>query len=456
MERELQRRLYTNPSVTDGLFKQQRLFLCDPARFKVAFNTRRSGKSYLAASALFHFAILNPGTQSVYIALTRDSARRILWPIVEKLNEEFKINAEPIESMLTCKLPNGSSFFLVGADQKNFISRLLGVPYKLAIIDEAQGFHSHIVDLIDEVLTPSMMDHDGEIWLMGTPGPIPSGYFHDITTGKTKGFSVHQWSLFQNPYLPKANEFLEALLLRKGWTKDNPTYRRQYLGEWVLDTDALLYKFNEHRNLISEVPHSNNVIRIMGLDFGYDDATAWVVLTWNQDSKTIYVEYAFKKAGLIPSEIAEITKKLTHEYSPVKTVADTGGLGKSIAEELRRRHSLQIHAADKKDKATFIQLMNDDLVSGRLKIKASLTNLIEELQKITKNEEGIEDPDCICDLADALLYAFKASMHWTHEAKRHISRDSDEYMDHLLEKEANSKQNETDWWESLDASENAW
>lgn len=456
LERELKRRLSGPHYVTDGLFKEQRRFLFEPSRYKVAFNTRRSGKSYLAASALFHFAGSSPGTQSVYIALTRDSARRILWPIVEKLNADYEIKAELLESSLTVKLPNGSSFFVVGADQKNFIQRLLGVPYRIAIIDESQGFHQHIEDLIDEILTPSMMDYDGEIWMLGTPGPIPAGYFYDVTTGEKKGWSVHKWTLFDNPYLPKANEFLEALLQRKGWTKNHPTFRRQYLGEWVIDDDSLLYKFDPKINAISDIPQTKAITRVLGMDFGYEDATAWVIIAWTNDSKDLYVEYAFKKSGLIISEIAEITKKLVDQYSPVKIVADTGGLGKSLAEELRRRHSIPVHAAEKRDKATYIQLLNDDFKSGRLKIKTSLNSLINELRFITRGDDGLEEPDCICDLSDALLYSHRESTHWTHQAKNKISKDSDEYMDQQLEKESKSQQNGTEWWEKLDAGEDSW
>lgn len=456
IEKELRRRLSGPAYVTDGLFKEQRRFLFNPARYKVAFNTRRSGKSYLAASALFHFAGSSANTQSVYIALTRDSARRILWPILEKLNTDYAIKAELLESSLTVKLPNGSSFFIVGADQKNFISRLLGVPYRIAIIDEGQNFRDHVEDLIDEVLTPSMMDYDGEIWMLGTPGPIPAGYFYDVTVGDKQGWLVNKWTLFNNPYLPKAEQFLEELLKRKGWTRAHPTFRRQYLGEWVIDTDALLYKFDPKVNTVSELPQSKAITRVLGMDFGYEDATAWVVIAWTNDSKELFVEYAFKKSGMIPTEIAETTKKLVEQFAPVKIVADTGGLGKSIAEELRRRHSIPVHAAEKKDKATYIQLVNDDLISGKLKLKASLSNLINELQLITRGEDGLEEPDCVCDLADALLYSHREATHWTHQSKKKINRDSDEYMDEQLEKEAKSHQNETDWWEKLDAGKDAW
>jgi len=450
LEQEIHRRLKGPKYVTDGLFKEQSDFLFENSKLKVAFNTRRSGKSYLAAAALFHFGLSAPGTQSVYIALTRDSARRILWPILEKLNSDYQIKAELLESSLEAKLPNGSSFFIVGADQKNFIGRLLGVPYKLAIIDECQNFRDHIKDLIDEVLTPSMMDYNGQIWLLGTPGHIPAGYFYDVTTDKIAGYSKHKWTLFDNPHLPNANEFLDALLERNRWTRDHPTYRRQYLGEWVIDTDALLYKFNELRNVCSEIPTFKTTHRIMGIDFGYDDATAWVIITWHEGSKDLYVEYAFKKSGMIPTEIAETTKNLIDRYSPVKIVADTGGLGKSIAEELRRRHSIPVHAASKTDKATYIQFMNDDFVSGRLKVMANLTNYISEIQMITKGENGLEEPDCLCDLADSALYAHREANHWLQQSQKFISRDSQEYMDEMLEKDANKGKNSRDWWEKLD------
>jgi hypothetical protein len=136
------------------LFQEQKVFHDDPCRFKAALTTRRAGKSTLAATRLIDAAQSQPGVFCPYIALTRDSAKRILWPILNEMNQKFNLQADMHET-LNMTLPNRSKIFLVGADQKNFIPRLRGAKYKRAAIDEAQSYSGHLNELIDDVLTSS-------------------------------------------------------------------------------------------------------------------------------------------------------------------------------------------------------------------------------------------------------------------------------------------------------------
>ena len=63
----------------DPNFPAQTAFISDPAKLKVALCTRRSGKSYGAGRYLYQEAYRTPGVRCLYIALTRDSAKKIMW-----------------------------------------------------------------------------------------------------------------------------------------------------------------------------------------------------------------------------------------------------------------------------------------------------------------------------------------------------------------------------------------
>ena len=150
-----------------------------------------------------------------------------MWPVFEELNRKYDIGAELTVSDLEIKLQNGSRIKLFGADQKGFINKLRGPKYPFAAIDEAQAFRKHIEELVDDVLTPATADYeDGQIALTGTPGPVPKGFFHDVSIGK-QGFKSFFWTVYNNPYFPRPHEFAEELLKRKGWTRDHPTFRRE-------------------------------------------------------------------------------------------------------------------------------------------------------------------------------------------------------------------------------------
>jgi hypothetical protein len=419
----------------DILFEKQKLFHRDSHRFKTALNTRRSGKSFLAAVRLLEAAKTGL-SQNPYLALTRESARRILWPTLTDLIEKFKIPCTPSESSLTVSFPNKAEIFLVGADQKNFAARLRGIKARRAVIDEGQDFKDHLGDLIDSILIPTLVDFNGDLDIYGTPGIRPTGFFYEITT-QERGFKQFTWSVLDNPFVPNAREFMEEILKRRNWTEENPTYRREWLGEWVLDLDALLFKFNRQKNTVSERPSGIAWTNVLGIDLGFNDATAFVVMSYSEASKQTFVIHSEAHAEMIPSEIAEKTKTLIDRFKIASIVADTGGLGKSIAEELKRRHGLPIKPAVKVDKATRISFINGDFIDRNLFVLSHCNALIDQLETVAKNEKGLEDDRTPVDLCDAMLYAYNESKHWSFEPKDpKLDRYSEDFVLDQLEKEA--------------------
>lgn len=400
--------------ITKWLFREQIRFLRDKQKYKAVLCTRRAGKSYLAGSMLYRAANRFPGSTSLYVGLTRSSAENIMWPILRELNEKHAIGAVLKDSELKVVLPNNSIIWLVGADMKNFIPRLLGGKYPLGIIDEAQNFRQHIEELVDDILTPATLDYNGEICLFGTPGPIPSGYYFDVTEKKMHGFSLHKWSLFDNPHLTDPRGFVDNLIKRKNWSEDNPTLLRQYMGKWVQDYDALVYRFRDEKNEFDEVPENTNLYRILSLDIGFNDATAMGIVSYSDHSPNIWIEHAEGKSGMIPSEIAERMKQLVEKFQPVKIVADTGGLGKSIVEEMKRRWGLPIVAAEKREKLTNIRLMNGDFESGFIKVHRSLDNLKNQYKVLVKDDKGLEEPSLPNDLCDMALYGYREARAYAH------------------------------------------
>jgi hypothetical protein len=387
-----------------------------------------------------------PGCRIPYVALTRKSAEGIVWKALEELNHELGLGLAPKIGNLKMVAPNGSEIFLVGANKAGEINKLRGIKTPLVGIDEAASFRPSLLEyLIDDVISPSLMDYAGTLILVGTPSAQPVGYFYDVTTGKEPGWSVFRWDSRDNPHIPHASQWLKELRERKGWDENHPTYRREYLGEWIRDNDALVYKLRDD-NIIGEMPGdyepgAPHWAHVIGIDYGYVDSTAFVVWAFrsgNTREQTTYCVHASKTVGHLPSEAASYTRKLVDQYKPQRVYGDAGGLGKPYIEEARRRFAIQVHPAEKSEKLAHIELFNDDLRRGRsVFLESACRDYIEEMQmlpwdmdRVTVNVAGRvrhedrkrEDPRYENHLCDAGLYGNRGCTAYWNEIRTKDAR----------------------------------
>jgi phage terminase large subunit-like protein len=358
--------------------------------------------------------------------------------------------------------PNGSKLKLMGADMKNFIKRLKGRKYPAVGIDEAQDFGVHLQSLVDDVLTPSISDYeDGWIALTGTPGPVPSGYFFDITQNRKYGYSVHEWTLFENPYMPNPREFCRDLLIKREWDETNPTYLREYRNKWVLDVESLWVRYKESLNdfaVLPSLPAPHKYHYIVGVDLGYRDADAIAVLAWHESTPKVYLveEVITAKQG-----ITELTNQIEHimkKYDPDKIVMDEGALGKKIGEEMRRQKGIPVHGAEKSLKQQNVEFLNDALRTKNFMAKSNSRFATDSY--LVQIDWDKTTPDRIVikkkphsDIIDAVLYAFKESPAYTYlapkaKAKPGTKEHNDEIEKDMFEAELDfmTRQSESGGW----------
>lgn len=403
-------------------FPPQDAFVDDTSRFLAALCTRRAGKSNGLARRYLRTMQKYPRSLCPYLALTRDSAKNIMWEMLKEHTEEEKINAEFTEHNLTMTIENGARLQLFGADMKNFIRRLKGIKTPGAGIDESQDFGTHLITLVDDVLTPAIIDYpDGWIALTGTPGPIPFGYYYDCTDREKYGFSVHKWSIYDNPYIIDAKAFVDNLIAKKQWLPDNPTLLREWKGQWVLDLNALVFRYDKDKNDYTTIDTSRDWDFVVGIDIGFDDADAIAVLGWHKHHKIAYLVYEEVNTGQTITELSQKVDAVINQFQPMRVVMDTGGLGKKIAEEMRRRYALPIIAAEKVRKFEYIELLNDAMRMNRFFARKD-SRFAEDCGKI-KWETDLVNPEkpkisdnFHSDITDAVLYAYRESLHWLSEA----------------------------------------
>lgn len=409
-------------AIKDETYSEQNAFVLDRSKAITACCTRRAGKSTGLALRFFRTMLKHPGCKVVYCSLTRDSAENIMWNLLDEEQRRFGLNAEMIVSKLLVRLPNGSALRLYGADMKDFIPRLKGGKYAGVAIDEAQDFGTHLGKLVEDVFEPALIDYpDGWIALTGTPGPVLSGYFFETSEERKHGFSNHKWTLYSNPYLANPREFVDKKMKEKGWDETNPTYLREYCAQWVYDASALVIQYNSSRNHFDRLPSASfKWSYILGVDIGFNDADAFSVVAFNKGLKSAYLveELLEREQGV--TELAETVVSLSKRYEFDQIVMDAGGLGKKIAEELRKRFALPIQAAEKSRKLEYLELLNDALRTGRFFAKqdsvfASDANRLQwDMDRSTPDKLVISDK-FHSDIIDSTLYAFRESTHWLFE-----------------------------------------
>ena len=367
---------------------------------------------------------------------------------------------------------NGSRGRLAGAETMADIEHLRGAAAEadVAFVDECKSFAPELLDqLIRDVLLPGLMTRDGILILGGTPGAIPVGTFYDATSpiartpddlptcipvGEDKApayskldpvykkdlWRLHTWSIKDNTAKP--HQWRRALADKKkaGWGDDHPTWRREYLGEWVTDATDLVYSWAEHRSKAEHVTWRPERSRanpsglpeelgpwrfVLGIDLGYVDDSALVLCAYSETRRELRHVYDFKAPGMtVDTFFDEVFGVIERFGRPDAIVADTAGGGsKMLIETLNQRYGLGIEPAKKSEKQDHIELVNSDFAGGRIKIipNSDLAHELAGLQwDLSRESKAIlartgrlrEDPSCPNHLCDALLYLYRYSYHF--------------------------------------------
>lgn len=362
-------------------FEQQLKFIRDPARLKALSCTRRAAKSYTGGLYLVEEALKHPMSNCLFVALTRETAKGIIWKdILKDINLKYKLNMVFNGTNLTATLPNGSEIWVTGADaDEDEMNKLLGRKYRLVVIDEASMFSINVHQLVYGVLKPAIADQRGTICLLGTASNIARGLFYDIANKKEPGWSLHQWTAFDNPHV--ATQWAEELAdieKNRPLFKSTALFRQWYLNEWVVDADALIYKFDRARNDAYTLPAVVAPWRnVLGVHLGHAPSpSAFVVARYNEEFPLLFVVHC-EQHPMDAESVANKIKKLDEQYS--FEVSVVWGLSKKTVNEFNSRHELGVIDSDtqEKEKEYWINLLNSDLSQK----KSLFTPQTEELKK---------------------------------------------------------------------------
>lgn len=223
---------------------RQLAFCEDKSRWIIALCSRRAGKTTGIAYRMLMRALRGPSRQ-VYIALTKGQARHVtMWePIWLPLLRRLGIEAKHDQTEMITTFANGSVCRFTGSDDVRHIETELGSALDEAILDECQSASDAVLKpLITRILPPSLADRRGTLLMAGTVPEVEAGMFWDVWS--TSDWSKHNWSMFDNPFMPYAREDLEEYLSKNpGITIDDPEIQRERFGNFVFDKNATAYGY---------------------------------------------------------------------------------------------------------------------------------------------------------------------------------------------------------------------
>ena len=431
---------------SDHCFPSQIEFFKEPGpRFRTAVCSRRAGKTVGIAADAIDTCLQEAGVICLYLTLSKRNARNIIWHDIQKIIKDYELDAKVNQVEMSVIFSNGSKINIEGAKDRSEVEKYRGWKLRKAYVDECQSFRSYIKELVNEVITPALRDLRGELYLTGTPGPIPAGYFYECS--HSKKWHNHKWTAFNNPHLhdPENGKDLEVTLTEerelKGITELDASYRRETYGEWIEDVDSLVFKYDDNLNDYNVVPKGEYTY-IMGVDIGYNDADAIAVLAYSKEHNKVYLVEEYIKPKQTISQLAEAIIEIDESYNCVKKVIDAGALGKKITEEIVQRYGINLEPAEKQRKIEYIELMNADLRRGTVKAKSN--SRFAEDSRLVQWDRDKSTPDKLkvsdiyhSDICDAVLYAYREARHYLYQAppvKHH--RNTDEYMKKLEERDA--------------------
>lgn len=403
-----------------AMSEAQRRAQSGPSRKRCWLAGRRAGKSYLAAIWLLGG---KPGQRSAFCARTLKSAKAIILGTFAELNARFKLGLDIRISTGTVTEPNGHVVQLYGLRDMSQADLIRGQKFRRVVVDEAGAFDDDLLKYcLESVIHPTLLDWRGDLVVSGTPGPIPKGYYYDLSGNPGLADPVpgrletHHWTYRHNPHVPHDDVLEEALELY-GATGESPTFRREYLAVWCEDLDAIIYRYRGER--WAPVPKAGKTV--LAIDFGSgkerSDATTFTVWRQPYDTRThVFCLQAIAKDEIELPETAAIARQLRERWSVNKIVADEGALGSAIAKALRGQYKLPIEAAKKQDKKGRILAARGRLDAGTLHLCEDARPLADEWMSLCWDETRSDHhPRQADDLSDSALYGLEEFGAWEQE-----------------------------------------
>ena len=403
---------------------------------------RRAGKTETNKLKSISVALEKSSARVLIVGLTIVKTQQIYWDDIKKILTDLGIQHTATSSDGRIELYNGSFIQFGGNSNKIEREKYRGMWWDLIIIDEAQS-QPDLGMFIKEIIQPMLLDTNGTLMLTGS-GPRTRGTFweHFYSNPSPSGLRLN-WNLSYNPHIHNYTKALEEEKEKHALSDLDPIYLREYLGLIVYDDDALVYRlkadnyYSDEEMLAWMNSQSPEDIKFTaGLDFGFRDSDAFVVIMYSEKSNEKFIVWEYKQSQTDVTTLCEAIKAAKEfiKTSPIFSrsyhrdfdiFADTSD--QKISLELSHRYGIPVHNAYKYDKALAIIMLQEEVRKGNFKVRKGSAFDEEALRIIFKRVEIEGQPSVLTreiddevyhpDLMDAILYSLRS--YWLQHPEDH-------------------------------------
>ena len=375
-------------------------------RFIVAAYSRRVGKTTVA-NMVANLVCLVPNS-AVLIMSPNYSLSTISFEIQRRYVKAFGLTVvrDNLKDRML-ELSNGSTVRMGSVSQ---VDSCVGRSYDLVLFDEA-ALSSDGEDAFNIALRPTLDKTNSKAIFISTP----RGKLNWFSRFFERGFSADfpEWCALHCDYLanPRA---VEADVLEARRSMSSQEFAQEYLASFNT-FEGQIYRFNTEVCVqdLSQYDYSSDEI-ICGLDIGFKDATAALVIAYSEVDDCYRVLTEYQASQKTTTEHAEVVKALETKYDISCIFID------SAAQQTRydwaQNHDIATINANKSvlDGIAFVQAI---IESDRLIVDESCVNTLSALDQYrwdTRSNIQKEKPihDQYSHMADALRYAL-----YTYSAK---------------------------------------
>ena len=382
-------------------------FLNPNYRFIVACLSRRTGKT-LISNVLGLLTALEP-ENDILIMSPNYNLSLISYELQRKFIKSFGLEVvrENAKDRLI-ELANGSSIRMGSVNQ---VDSSVGRSYKLIIFDES-ALANKGEDAFNTALRPTLDRLNSKVLFISTPRG--RNWFYNFYE---RGFSddYSQWVSIHSDY--KENpRVLESDILEAKKSLSKNAFAQEYMAEFSVMRGAV-YELSNDCIVYNLSLDPSNYDVIMGVDIGFRDATAAIVIYIDLDEHKAYLVDNYSDSGKTSGEYALEIKKLEEKHKVDAIFVD------SAAAQMRHDWAMEYDISTrlaKKNKLPGISYVASFIDNDNLIVDSRCVDVIDAINKyqwketMNSNDEFTKQ-DTVHNNAshynDALRYALYSYSH---------------------------------------------
>jgi len=264
-------------------------------RFITAVLNRRTGKSYMA-NIIGHLVTLMPGTNILVLA-PNYSLSSISWDLQRKLLNTFDIETERSNAKdKIIELKNGSTIRMGSVSQADSV---VGRSYDLIIYDEA-ALNDAGEETFNIQLRPTLDKPNSKAIFISTPRG-KNWFYEFFKRGFSEEEKFKRWVSIRSTYHDNPRASIEDVEDARA-SMSKAEFAQEYESDFIA-LEGQIYNINKDNIVEIDVDSIDKLDVIAGLDLGFRDPTALVVMI--TDGVNYYIVDEFQTNETSTSKYAE-------------------------------------------------------------------------------------------------------------------------------------------------------